>query len=162
MPLVQFNYSYGDGDGDAINYPLPAGVGEEITLSVNLPREAYNKKWILRVVNATSVEQPIKTNFRWVEVRIPELMSEQNIMYSLNSEGSTPEPNRGMRFYVNKYSMDQRAFEPHHLSVTSNPNINMGVHRLDDLRLTCIVGAKSGIVPALVPLYKFTVILEYE
>jgi len=161
MPLVQFNYSYGNGEGEYTNYPSPSG--SPIIQTVNLPREAYNKRWTLRVVNATSVEQPTKTNLRWVDVSFPELMSDERVMYSLNSEGSsTPEPDRALRFYVNKFSMDQRAFEPDHLAVTTNPNINMGVHRLDDLRLTMKLTARSGVGVGIVSLYKFTVILEYE
>ena len=161
MPLVQFNYSHGDGDGDTSTYPDPDG--QEIIQTVNLPREAYNKKWTLRVVNATSVENLNRTNLAWVDIVLPELMTEQSTMYSLNSSGTiTPEPSRALRFYVNKYSMDQRAFECSHLSVTSNPNINMGVHRLDDLRLTLRLTPHSGLYPRVVSLYKFTVILEYE
>lgn len=163
MPLVQFNYTYSEGDGNVSDYP--SGVGEEITLIANLPRVAYNKKWILRTVNATSVEQTVKTDFRWVDLYIPELMSEERIMYSLNSEGATPEPNRALRFYVNKHSMDQRAWEECHLAVTSHPNMNLGTHRLDELKLTLKLKAYNGVAGAsagLIPLYKATVILEYE
>lgn len=159
MPLVTFSYTYSEGDSNTYsNTPL-----EKFTQKVTLPREAYNKRWWIRSVQASAVEE-IGTNtfWRWIDIRFPELMPENHVMYSLNSDAATREPDRALRFYVNRFSMDQRNVEPSHYAITSSPNINLGTHRLDSLQVTLQITARSGIDGSPVPLYKYAIILEYE
>jgi hypothetical protein len=159
MPLVTFSYNYSEGDGNTYSTTPVDNVVHKVTL----PREAHNRRWWLRSVQASSVE-PFGTNtfFRWIDVKFPELMPEDHVMYSLNSEGNTSTPSRGLRFYVNAFSQDQRNEEPSHYAIVSSPNINMGTHRLDSLDLNLHITARSGFDGTVVPLYKYSIILEYE
>jgi hypothetical protein len=162
MPLVTFNYSRSASGDDTTQL---GAVLDDFTQSVQLPREAYNKRWWLRSVSATRSEDGDNNSvdrFRWVDIKFPELMSDERVLYSLNGEGSTPEPNKSLRFYVNKYSMDQVRFHPSFLLVDAKPNLNLGTHRLDTLTLSMKISAVSGYDNEKLGLWKYSVILEYE
>lgn len=162
MPLVTFDYSR-SSDGKATSQL--GDTLDDFTQSVQLPREAYNKRWWLRSVKATRSEDTANSSvdrFRWIEIKLPELMSDERVLYSLNGEGATPEPTKALRFYVNRFSPDQATFHPSYLSVSVNPNLNLGVHRLDSLMLTLKISARSGYDSQKVGVWKYSVILEYE
>lgn len=162
MPLVTFDYCR-SVDGTATTQLGPSL--DDFTQSVQLPREAYNKRWWLRSVKAMRSEDTSTGSvdrFRWIELKFPELMSEERVLYSLNSEGATPEPEKSLRFYVNRYSMDQVNFHPTYLAISSKPNLYLGTHRLDSLNLTMKITARSGYDSETVGLWKYSIILEYE
>lgn len=162
MPIVQFNYNQHQGELPPTSI-LP--IDKKI-IRVQLPRHAHNKKWVIVGVRAEydSGKSADSVPFRWLEVELPELMQENKILYSLNSEGNTKEPSRNLRFYVNKYQIeDLEGNDPVRKSIVVNPNLNLGVHRLDGLELTCIVTAREGDNTSnTTPLLHYSVILEYE
>jgi len=162
MPLVTFNYSHSPSGTETTQL---GPVLDDFTQSIQLPREAYNKRWWLRSVSASRSEDGANNSvdrFRWIDIKFPELMSDERVLYSLNGEGSTPEPNKSLRFYVNKYSMDQYKFHPSSLYIDAKPNLNLGTHRLDNLMLSMKISAVSGYDSEKLGLWKYSVILEYE
>jgi len=87
-------------------------------------------------------------------------MPEDKTMYLLKSAGSTPEPKRVLRFYPNKYGMDQREFNPMTSCIAISPNLDLGVHRLDQLHLDLFVTAKDK-SDVSIGVTTYEVILEY-
>jgi len=168
MPLVQFNYNQHTGE---IPPSTPLNVDNRI-MRVQLPRQVHNKKWTIRSIRAEYDSGKAKDSvpFRWLEVELPELMRDNQMFYSLNSVGGTRTPSRNLRFYVNRFQSEQASVnatsginEPVRKSVVVNPDLNLGVHRLDELELTCIVTARNGGDPNITtPLLHYSIILEYE
>ena len=164
MPLVIFKLGGNQGyphNVDTLSLPLD---GKKIT--INLPREAYNKKWTLRSVNATRLSTS-STFLRWIEIELPQLMPEDHVRYYLNvfepDVGNVPPPGKRLRFYPNRRQQDQSTFGPRRKAISVSPNLNMGVHRLDRLQLDMILyatniqggGSDAGLT-------SFELILEYE
>jgi len=164
MPLVQFQFV--NGEDLNIDDASQSDILFKFTQKVTLPRRAMNKRWWLRSFNANTFHDNENT-WRWVDINLPELMTENHTFYSLNSEGTaTPPPNRGLRFYVNNIGMEQQRFESEFKSISTSPNLNLGTHRLDSLELTLVISAVFGsptAVNAAAPFVDgYTLILEYE
>jgi hypothetical protein len=163
MPLVTFSYQ----DTESGTNPIPDSSKplDKFIQKIALPREAYNKRWWIRSVQASCLQgSGVGANkfFRWLEFRVNELMPENHIMYSLNSEGATLEPLRVLRFYVNRTATDGKSVHPNHYAIVSSPNINLGTHRLDSLELTLEITARNGIDKSVVNINRYEIILEYE
>ena len=165
MPLVVFKIAHNEG--------YPNIVGQVNTqalngykMTVNLPREAYNRRWWLRSINASVFYDNAATQrLRWIEVELPQLMPEEHVLYHLEvaeeDKGAIPEPKKRLRFYPNIGSMDQTQFHPSLNCVSLSPNLNMGTHRLDRLQLDMIIYA-SNVDENDTGLNTFELILEYE
>jgi hypothetical protein len=156
MPLVTFkrsaNNSYFSTKG--LTEPL-----DDFRQTVNLPRESYNHQWILRSVNVLYRKRTER--LRYVEIHFPQLMPEDKMMYSTGSEGVTPLPRNVLRFYPNKRGMEQRLFYNHIMSgIAVSPDLNLGVHRLDQLQLDMFITARDT-DGNLAGVTTYEVILEY-
>ena len=89
------------------------------------------------------------------------------MFYSTNAVGnSTPEPNRNLRFYVNKFQLDSSlgvSGVPNLLCTDSRPDLPLGHHILDSQELTMIISAVDGRgADTKHSLTQYNVILEYE
>lgn len=161
MPLVVLNVEGNIGyphNVDADSVTLDAH-----TFTLNLPREAYNKRWTLRSVKALHVNRG--SRLRWVEIGIPQLMPEDHVHYHLEVDpfdaDSIPPPPKRLRFYPNRVSCDQTQFDSSYGGVNIAPNINLGVHRLDRSQLEIVVNASTlDTLPT--GLVSFECILEYD
>lgn len=161
MPLVIFNFN-----GALENDPFV----DSLKVSVKLPRDAYNKRWSLRAVNAVQAENP-PLDFRHFEFDFPELLTSQNILHASKSVGAVAEPRKTFRFYPKNYEVSDYhsislAFR-HYSAVTvvsEYPNWDLGEHRLESDELTCVVSAKVGNVSIgdSLALNSFSIILSYE
>ena len=156
MPLVTFKRSANSTQNSTVSLTGPL---EDFRQTVNLPRELYNKRWFLRSVNMLyrSANSDI---LRYMEIRLPQLMPEDKTMFFLKSEGSTPEPKRSLRFYPNKYGMDQRVAISSTICISVSPNLDLGTHRLDQLHLDLFVTAKDQ-ADVSIGVTTYEVILEY-
>jgi hypothetical protein len=165
MPLVSFVYNHTLEAG--LSTPLPV---DNFVMKVRLPFEARSANWRLKRVVAASwndfLEGPDR-HARWIEVSIPELMTEDRLFYSLNTTGVvTPTPNRAFRFYMNQYQTDSRDdISPISSLVTTSasPNYNLGYHKIDKEEITLIISSINGRDPRVKEnLSQFSVILEYD
>ena len=165
MPLVIFKVAGNSGYPQAQIFDSLPLDGTRFT--VNLPREAYNKKWILRSVNAlyTNGDADVSgRRLRWIEVSLPQLMEETSTFYHLEKhedDADIPTPPKRLRFYPNRVSFDQVDYDPSHESVVVSPNLNMGTHRLDRLQIDLFVWA-SRVDEVATGLVSFEIILEYQ
>lgn len=162
MPLVVLNITANTG------YPHERQMWSEplqqTKYTIPLPRETYNKQWILRSVKAHHI---VKDDERllWMELSFPQLMPESHTHYYLEVDeadaATIPLPSKALRFYPNRASQEQTQWESTYQMISVAPNINFGVHRLDRLELDVIVTAKradltyTGVV-------LFECILEYN
>ena len=155
MPLVSFKRS---ANNDFISTKVLTDALDDFRQSVNLPREAYNRQWILRSVNVLYLKSTDR--LRYFELTFPQLMPEDKMMYFTKSEGATPLPRHTLRFYPNKRGLDQSQFENLNSMIALSPNLSLGVHRLDQLHLDMLVTAKDDKGNS-VGVVTYEVILEY-
>jgi len=162
MPLVQFKYRVSpDFNNENEN-------AEEINMSIKLPLNARAASWKLKKVEVSYLKRvPLKVRFS--EISFPELMNGNHVMYSLNSEGNTPVPNKTLRFYMNHYNNDQQ--RNHSLNENasnlraclSNPDLDLGYHIIDKMELNLNFAMKNtdGGTTTESP-NAFNIILEYN
>ena len=137
-------------------------VLDNTRFSIDLPREAHNKQWVLRSIKAHRVNTGKR--LRWLEVGFPQLMEEERTHYQLEvadvDKGSVPLPSKSLRFYPNRSSMDQTQFDNTYEMISLTPHLNFGVHRLDSNTLDVIVKASANDGSS-VGLTTLEIILEY-
>jgi len=165
MPLVIFKRSaYQTSKTES--YETSALEGYNHT--VNLPRILKDKKWVLKSVNVLSrgdrVASDVSTRMKWFEIRFPQLMRQEETLYALNSERSTPVPRQVLRFYPNKYSMDNEApgDQSTSVGVVSTPNIHLGNHSVEEGYLSMEVFANEVGTNNPIGVTNYEVILEYH
>lgn len=149
MPLVIFNYNR-NTDG-----AIPDNG--EFRFVQELPSWAQDKKWTLRAVNA--LYYPDDNNpgdFRFVDIKIPELMNRDSVLYSgvgMGEDGGVPvnPPQEFFRFFCKNYQLSQKSFDtpgelyheyPAFAAVSEYPDWDLGTHHLEQEHLTFII--KSG------------------
>lgn len=159
MPLVQFQYR------ESPDFTI-APDDEEIKMKIRLPHKARNANWKLKEITA-SYFRDVPLSVRYVELDIPELLTGNHIMYSLNSEGNTKEPSRSLRFYMNRYQNDMIDTFGNNISnlrsVISHPDLDLGYHVIEELELTIHFAMfRSNADADKVSPYTFSVILEYN
>lgn len=110
---------------------------------VRIPPNLVRKRWILKSFSFSNRDTTSKV--RWVEVSIPQLMRNENVLYSLNQEGLTPLPRETFRFYPNKYSMDEYQDRiPTSAGCVSTPDLNLGVNTVNEGFLDIIITATES------------------
>jgi len=165
MPLVIFNYNESlDGSMKTNGF----------SQSLEIPRYGHDKHWKLVAINAQYMNNA-KEDFRILEVDLPELLTAQNVLYSTKALGDVDIPSNTLRFYVNTYELSESNDDFYSnlteysrkdsvfKAVSLYPNMNLGVHRLENTVLTVNVKALNGNMLA-GPTYlsAFSIILEYE
>jgi hypothetical protein len=155
MPLVTFKRSANNSEYSTKEI---TDALDDFRQTVNLPRESYNHQWVLRSVNVLYRKQT--DLLRYVELRFPQLMPEDKMMYFKKSEGSTPLPRSVLRFYPNKRGMEQTQYNHITSCIAVSPDLNLGVHRLDQLQLDMFITAKDKNGNS-VGVTTYEVILEY-
>ena len=155
-------------------------------MTASLPFSARHRHWKLKSVCAQSesLEQTTRGHFKnavWLEVKLPELMKETHMFYSLNNEPETPEPERALRFFFES-SISTPIFplegttpgpddgDAYYKSVNAYPNLDMGHHELDAMELNLEVTVRSVVKHAggvnddviFFPIIQYEIILEYE
>lgn len=166
MPLVIFNY---DQAVDVVGAP----VLDHFTQELEIPRWGHDRKWKLLAVNAAYMSNE-KEDFRHLEVSFPELMTTKNVVYANTSVDNTETPENAFRFYVNTYPSHYDADNRPSNAVTAledsvqktvsvYPNYDLGTHRLENTKISCVVSAKAGnVLGGAVSLRSYSIILGYE
>lgn len=135
---------------------------DEFRHRVYLPKSLIKKQWFLKSVNYLERSDTGRVN--WVDIEIPQLMPSEKTRFALKQEGTTPQPNRGLRFYPNRYSMDsyKQSDNPITTACISTPNINLGRHSVEEGYLEMIISAKEVGSQDRVGLTSYELILEYN
>lgn len=161
MPLIIFNYTA------AVNGVMNVNGHSQ---SVEIPRYAHDKRWKLVGVNAQYMNDA-KEDFRVLEIDLPELLTTQNVLYATKSVGDVALPTNTLRFYVNTYELSEVDTTPTlpqredsvFKSLSQYPDLDLGVHRLENTVLNLNVKAKIGnSASTLTNLEGYSIILEYE
>jgi len=160
MPLAILNVSGNTGypqNDSHDSQPL-----DNTRFTLDLPREAHNKQWVLRSVKGHRVNTG--NRLRWLEITFPQLMEEEHVSYNLEvtdeDVGTVSTPSKSLRFYPNRSSMDQTQYDNTYEMISISPNINFGVRRLDRSVLDIIVKASAN-DGSPVGLTTLEIILEY-
>jgi hypothetical protein len=158
MPLVVFNYERSK-DGIAVN-----GVFEE---TLDLPRYAHDKKWNLRAINAVYDKSDNPLDFAGIEISFPEIMNTQNILFSNVAQDNVPIPENTFRFYKKTYQLSEERSLDKRIAcangiVSEYPNLNLGVHRLENTKITCRVKSIGGRAGEFSNLESFCIILSFD
>lgn len=165
MPLIVFKRSaYRTSKTESYETPALNGFNH----TVNLSRVLKDKKWILKSVSVLSRSDrtftDVTTRMKWFEIRFPQLMPQEETLYARGSEGSTPLPREVLRFYPNKYSMDNEDETQQSTSVgiVSTPNIHLGNHSVEEGYLSMEVFANEVGTNEPIGVTCYEVILEYQ
>jgi hypothetical protein len=160
MPLVIFNYLQTEDNptDDVLN---------NFKQTIELPRHALDKRWRLVAVNAV-YHSNTKEDFQSFEFRIPELMSNEKVLYAVNGV-NIEDPEESFRFYVKHHQIT--ALEPPaegrefsaHANVSEYPNLDLGLHDKTTGELNLFASAKEGKHNRKhCKLNSYSIILEYE
>ena len=158
MPLVVFDYDQrvdNSSNNDLIDFEQ----------KILIPREALDKQWWLRSVQAVYYNNENEP-FGIMDVYIPELMGEDNILFVCKGVGIEA-PKKGLRFHrkhgqLNRFSESEREY-PCFSVISEFPDLKLGDHSKQNEYLTLVVNTKidHGTKGAC-KLNSFNVILEYE
>ena len=170
MPLVIFNYFYNDllADVNALS-----GIEKEVThkRTLELPWSATQATWKLVAVNANFINDKT-TDWISMDVKIPELMTSEHVLYSNVTVGDTEAPKEGFRFYTQLRQLSERKItgllfrETSCYNVISEyPNWNLGETRLEKPSITCEITPHMGNIGddhKAIQLNGVSIILSYE
>ena len=158
MPLVVFDYVQpvdNSTNADLIDFEQ----------KILIPREALDKEWTLRSVQALYYNNENEP-FGILDVYIPELMGEEDILFVCKGVGVEP-PKKGLRFHKRDYQLslfNNTEREYSCFSVISEfPDLKLGNHSKENEHLTLIVNTKLDHgTKGPCKLNSYSIILEYE
>ena len=159
MPLVIFNYQQSEDNPTIVHL-------DQYKKTIILPDHALDKRWRLHAVNAVYHDNA-KENFQTFEMKIPQLMNSEKMLYSTKGIGGVGPPEESFRFYVNHHQFSHVEgnirWPTVHGYVSEYPNYDLGFHDRSSNEISLIVTPRRGNgKQVLSRLNSYNIILEYE